>query len=236
MKIDDQGNIHDGSGKFSGHIQGEGDTDQVLPTSPPPGEVHKSRCERLNAKLARLEEERDQAYAELNTYAFAETAAQILAEHPEAHSLELLSWEEETSDGGGYDITNGAILDADGNEIGDAPEGCITSTQLNGSQHWEPAYIGGRGSYWNGRLDLHELVRIGDELAEANRVQDHIEDVCSEAGYGTMVDILHVTLERESLEDEHYLALSADDLEGIWDGYVGPAIDDVERCIRGDYD
>lgn len=237
MKIDDQGNIHDGSGKFAGHVQGEGDADQVLAAEPAPGERYAARREVLNSQLDDIERQRDRAYAKLNTYAFADVAAQVLADHPEATSMTLLSWAEESPDGGAYDVTHGAILDAAGNELGEAPEGCMSSTQLQSAQPWEAAYIErpDKGD-WGGTLDLHKLVEIGEQVGEANRVDDHIQQICEEAGYGTMADILQVSRERGDLEDETYLAVTAADLEGLWDGYVGPAIDDVERSIRGDYD
>lgn len=79
-------------------------------------------------------------------------------------------------------------------------------------------------------------MRIGDEMAAANLVNDHIEQVCEESPYGTMTDILQVCRDREDLEDEHYLALTAADMDQLWDGIIGPAIDDVERSLRGDYD
>jgi hypothetical protein len=64
-------------------------------------------------------------------------------------------------------------------------------------------------------------------------VLHHIAKIADEAGYEVMgVDgILGILYNRESVPDELLLALTADDVDNLYDSFVGKAVDAIEDSL-----
>lgn len=62
-------------------------------------------------------------------------------------------------------------------------------------------------------------------------VSTHIANISREAGLGVMEQILTIVSDREEVSDEALLALTSKDLVALYDGFVGPAVDRVERSL-----
>jgi hypothetical protein len=70
----------------------------------------------------------------------------------------------------------------------------------------------------------------------ADPVQEHIETICEEAMLGVMVQVLEIVRDREEVPEESLLGLDADDVTEMYEGWIGPAIDRLEKSLLGDYD
>lgn len=58
---------------------------------------------------------------------------------------------------------------------------------------------------------------------------------CEEAGLQVMAGILIVLHEREIVSRDVLDALTADDIDAFYEGYVSRAINDMERSLLGDF-
>ena len=66
--------------------------------------------------------------------------------------------------------------------------------------------------------------------------QKHIETICEEAGLGVMVQVFEIVRDREEVPEEAILGLDAEDVTQLYDAWIGPAIDNVEKSMLGDFD
>lgn len=64
----------------------------------------------------------------------------------------------------------------------------------------------------------------------------HIERIADEAGYAVMgtAGVLGILHDRETISDARFLALTADDVNDLYDAYVGPAVDSIENALEYD--
>lgn len=61
----------------------------------------------------------------------------------------------------------------------------------------------------------------------------HIDRIADEAGYEVMNSegILGILYNREVLSDEQFLALTAEDVNELYDRFIGPAVDGIEEVL-----
>lgn len=64
-----------------------------------------------------------------------------------------------------------------------------------------------------------------------NDIDEHLDRISKEAGLEVMADILGILYNRETVTHERLLKLTAEDVEDLYDRYVGPAIDDIEDAL-----
>lgn len=64
-------------------------------------------------------------------------------------------------------------------------------------------------------------------------VMAHIERIADEAGYAVMgtAGILGILHDRETISDVRILALTADNVNDLYESYIGPAVNDVEDAL-----
>lgn len=73
-------------------------------------------------------------------------------------------------------------------------------------------------------------------MSNPTNVLDHLAAIAAEAGLEVMDQILGIVSDREEVPDEVLLRLTADDMTALYEGFVGPAVDRVEKSLLGDYD
>ena len=227
-------------GSFAPHRQAEGDPDQVL-SAEAAGQRYLRHLTAVEEQIRTVDEQRMQLMARVHTLHLAQTAAELVAENPDATCLELVSWSEEVDDFGGFEITYGEVTGADGCRLDGLSGygGSMSSTNLHADQPWAEAYIDGPGENWDGTLDLRKLIVAGQRVAQQlddQATSNHLEKVCAEAGLETMADILDIVRNREEVLDARLEELTADDITDMYDSWVGPAVDGIERSLLGDED
>lgn len=62
-----------------------------------------------------------------------------------------------------------------------------------------------------------------------------IVDKCNEAGLQVMAQVLFVLHEREGLPAATLDAITSEDIAALYEGFIEPAIDNVERSLLGDF-
>lgn len=67
-------------------------------------------------------------------------------------------------------------------------------------------------------------------------VAEHIANICEQAGLQIMEQVLDVVMDREEVTTERLLGLTADDIYPLYEAWVGPAVDDVEKSLLGLFD
>lgn len=94
----------------------------------------------------------------------------------------------------------------------------------------------GSGSWQdsNAVANLDEVMAHVERLlapAPVSPVDEHLTAVCAEAHLNSMVEVFAFVLDREQVSDEQVLALTADDVTGLHDAYVAPAVDRIEDAL-----
>lgn len=62
-------------------------------------------------------------------------------------------------------------------------------------------------------------------------IDEHIEQVCADAGLGVMVQVYEIIRDRESVPDSTLLDLTTEDVTEHYWSMIGPAIDHVETFM-----
>jgi len=85
-------------------------------------------------------------------------------------------------------------------------------------------------------LGEYDEARIYAVVAEESRdtLDKHLTYICREAGLDMMIGVFDVLINRETLTPRQLMALTAADITGLYEGWIAPAIDNVERTLRGD--
>jgi hypothetical protein len=70
-------------------------------------------------------------------------------------------------------------------------------------------------------------------MSTLNTVHQHIDKIANQAGYAAMgsAGILGILADREALPENVLLALTADDVNDLYDAFVGPAVDAIEDSL-----
>jgi len=78
----------------------------------------------------------------------------------------------------------------------------------------------------------HALVGAGHKAEPSgNPVTLHVEAVCKEAGLGTMAEIIGIVRDREQIEDDELLSITAETITRWYESFIAPGIDQIENEI-----
>jgi hypothetical protein len=93
---------------------------------------------------------------------------------------------------------------------------------------------------WDGHPDRSRFVldlACAATAADSNPVHAHLDAVAREAGYEVMDSngVLGIIVNRESVPDAALLSIDAAGVNDLYDQYVGPAIDQMERALADEY-
>ncbi|MBO0676819.1 hypothetical protein JRC04_05020 [Mycolicibacterium sp. S2-37] len=81
----------------------------------------------------------------------------------------------------------------------------------------------------------HDVMAEAPEGATTHDPHEHVEKIATEAGYAVMgrSGILGILVDRETVSAQRILALTDDDVDRLYDSFVGPAVDGIEDELLG---